>query len=69
MWSGLSNEDEKQTGLYGLLSKLLHYLNIGSPQVLDKPAISHFASSIMMKLAANSANKGGNKVARSGRKI
>ena len=43
MWPGLLNRDEKQTCLYGLLRKLLHYLDIGSPQVLDKPAISDFA--------------------------
>ena len=42
----------------GPLSKLLHCLNICSPQVLDKLAIS-----------ANSATQGCNKVARSGRKI
>ena len=46
-----------------------HCLNICSPQVLDKLAISHFASSNERMLAANSATQGGNKVARSGRKI
>ena len=53
----------------GPLSKLLHCLNICSPQVLDKLAISHFASSNERMLAANSATQGCNKVARSGRKI
>ena len=53
----------------GLLSKLLHCLNICSTQVLDKLAISHFASSNERMLAANCATQGCNKVARSGRKI
>ena len=52
----------------GSLSKLLHCLNICSPQVLDKLAISHFASS-NERMLANSATQGCNKVARSGRKI
>jgi hypothetical protein len=42
---------------------------ICSPQVFDKAAILHFASSNKMMLAANSANQGDNKVARSGRRI
>jgi len=42
---------------------------ICSPQMLDKAAISHFASSNQMMLAANSTNQGDNKVARSGRNI
>ena len=53
----------------GPLRKLLHCLNICSPQVLDKLAISHFASSNERMLAASSATQGCNKVARSGRKI
>ena len=45
---------------------ILH-LGLGSyagPQVFDKAAILHFASSNKMMLAANSANQGDNKVAR-----
>ena len=48
---------------------LLHCLNICSPQVLDKLAISNFASSNERMLTANYATKGCNKVTRSGRKI
>jgi len=67
MWSALSKEDEELSLFHW--SKFLHCLNICSPQVLDKPTISHFASSNQMILAANSANQRDNKVARSGRKI
>ena len=48
---------------------LLHCLNICSPQVFHKLAISHFASSNEKMLAANSATQGCDKVARKGRKI
>ena len=50
----------------GPLSKLLHCCStvcISSPQVLDKLALSHFASSNERMLAANSATQGCNKAA------